>query len=104
MGGNWNATTSWAEVCRRAGGRRRYNAGRRFLRNVRRAEIFGRIAGKPWQSIWGLQAALARALGVSRSTICRDLRAMRDPAYRMPVLGTCPPHLAHLFEEGRVSG
>jgi hypothetical protein len=45
-------------------------------------------------------ALLARALGVSPATISRDLRALRDPAYRMPRLGTWPAHLAHLAEGG----
>lgn len=78
---------------------RGYHAVQKFLRNVRRAKLVCRLAGTAWLSArppYGVQAALARALGVSLATISRDLRALRDPAYRMPVLGTCPPHLAHL--------
>jgi hypothetical protein len=89
---------TWEAVCRRAGGRRRYNAGRRFLRNLRRAQIVSRLAGTSWlyaRPPHGLQAALARVLGVSPATISRDLRALRDPAYRMPQLGTWPAHLEY---------
>jgi len=101
MSGSWSASTSWDVVCRRNAGRRRYNAGRKFLRNVRRAKIVCRLTGTALlnpRQFHGLQAWLARELGVSPATISRDLRALRDPAYRMPVLGTCPPHLAHLLE------
>jgi hypothetical protein len=65
---------------------------------VRRAKIVGHLAGTGWLSSrppHGLQARLARELGVSRATISRDLRALRDPAYRMPRLGTGPPHLEY---------
>jgi len=42
----------------------------------RRVQIISRIAGKP--RVRGLQAALARVLGVSPSTISRDFRAFRN--------------------------
>ena len=97
MSGQWGILTTWDEVCRRNAGRRRYNAGRTFLRNVRRAKIVCQLAGTGLlqaRRLRGLQARLARELGVSPATICRDLRALRSPGYRMPVLGTCPAHLA----------
>src|SRR5689334_2397286 len=97
MSSQWGAPTTWDVVCRRNAGRRRYNAGRKFLRDLRRAQIVGRLAGIGLVNAGrhrGLQARLARELGVSPATISRDLRALRDPAYRMPVLGTGPPHLA----------
>jgi hypothetical protein len=97
-GGAWGAPTSWDVVCRRAAGRRRYNAGRRFLRNLRRAQIVCRLAGTGVPAsvggFRGIQARLAQELGVSPATISRDLRALRNPAYRMPRLGTWPAHLA----------
>jgi hypothetical protein len=93
----WGAPTSWEVVCRRSAGRRRYNAGRKFLRNLRRAKIFWRLAGtgalQDARRFRGVQALLARELGVSPATISRDLRALRDPAHQMPRLGTWPPHL-----------
>jgi hypothetical protein len=63
------------EVCRQAGGRRRYNAARKRAKQDRRTQILCRVR---WQDMrrWGIQAALARALGVSRATICRDFRAI----------------------------
>ena len=67
---------------------------------MRRAQIVCRLAGT---GFWtgpparGVQARLARDLGVSPATISRDLRVLRDPAHQMPRLGTCPPHLMHLF-------
>jgi hypothetical protein len=93
---DWTVPTAWDEVCRRAGGRRRYNAGRRFLRDERRARIVCRLAGTGLlyeRGRSGLQAVLARELRVSPSTISRDLRALRSPGYRMPVLGERPAHL-----------
>ena len=59
------------------GGRRRYNARRKELRRHRRAQIISRIVGVPLGT-WGLQAALAAVFGVSRSTICRDFKAIRN--------------------------
>jgi hypothetical protein len=97
---------SWEAVCRRAGGRRRYNAGRKFLRNVRRAQVFLRLLSAglwddpPQPLPCGFQAALAQMLGVSPATISRDVRALRSPGYRMPKLGTTPRHLAHLDQRG----
>jgi hypothetical protein len=78
MSTNWTAPTSWDAVCRRAAGRRRYNAARKELRNARRAEIICRAKGMSWWRLYGIQAALARELGVSRATISRDFRAFRN--------------------------
>jgi hypothetical protein len=77
MSGGWQNTTSWAEVCARAGGRKRYNAARKHRKQARRAEI---ICRTDWRhrDAWGLQAALAKALGVSKATICRDFKAIRN--------------------------
>jgi hypothetical protein len=74
---SWGAATDFDIVCRRAAGRRRYNAQRRAQKQYRRAQILCRTVGLP-RGTWGLQAALARALGVSPSTICRDMQAIRD--------------------------
>jgi hypothetical protein len=101
MGGTWGTPAGWDEVCRRAAGRRRYNHGRRFLRNVRRAQLLRWPAVLGPDQPRGLQAALARRLGVSPATVSRDLKAVRDPAHRWPVLGTVPAHLADSEELAR---
>jgi hypothetical protein len=59
------------------GGRRKYNAARKTHKQWRRAQIIVRTASMG-RDTWGLQAALAEALGVSRSTICRDFQAIRN--------------------------
>jgi hypothetical protein len=79
VSGTWGAPADFAEVCRRAGGRRRYNFWARERKRRRRVEIICRTVGVP-RGTWGLQAALARALGVSRATVCRDFQAIRDLA------------------------
>ena len=59
---------------RRAGGRRRYNAQRRAQCGARRRLVLRVLLqhGRPE----GLQTALAAQLGVSRATICRDVRVL----------------------------
>ena len=56
-------------IKRRAGGRRRYNAQRQRAQAVRRHTVAAMLADD-------FQADIARALGVSRSTICRDVHAI----------------------------
>jgi hypothetical protein len=75
MSGTWGALTDRDTVCRRAAGRRRYNAARKRRKQARRTEIILRTAGRYF---WGMQALLAAELGVSRATICRDFRAIRN--------------------------
>jgi hypothetical protein len=77
MSGTWGAAADFRAVCKRAGGRRRYNAERQNQQNWRRNMIIFWTAGLA-RSTWGLQAALARELGVSRATVCRDMAAIRD--------------------------
>ncbi len=69
---NWASPVPQAERNCRAGGRRRYNAERRRTADARRAELLRIIVengGLPKRC----GAAIARALGTSRATICRDL-------------------------------
>ena len=79
---------SWEAVCKRAGGRRHYNAVRQLQAAFRRqqvASLWRRMDGE-----WGSQARIARLLGVSESTISRDLAALRrqaDEAHRCPFCG-----------------
>jgi hypothetical protein len=71
-------------IYRRAGGRRRYNAARRRRRDERRRLVFQlheQLLNQcvlVLQSPWSIASIIARHLGVSRSTICRDLQAMPD--------------------------
>lgn len=52
-------------IIRRAGGRRRYNAERQRAQAIRRHQVAALLDDD-------FQADIARALNVSRSTICRD--------------------------------
>lgn len=82
----WGQPVSDSEAQRRAGGRRHYNAWRTGLKEYRRmllAQMFKDSA--PSFSLkrfpkkrhkWGFQAQAAQILGVSPSTICRDLKAI----------------------------
>jgi transcriptional regulator of acetoin/glycerol metabolism len=45
------------------------------LRRQRLVELL--VAQNDGPTDWGIQAKLARALGVHRSTVCRDLKAFR---------------------------
>jgi hypothetical protein len=74
----WNAPTSLSEVHRRAAGRRRYNAERRRAKQGRRIAVILRLANFPHPPPWGVQKALAEALGVSEATISRDFEAIRN--------------------------
>jgi hypothetical protein len=69
------------QVHRCAGGRRRYNAARRFAPNVRRLRVFelswslqeAELNAGMLPKRWGLASRIAAQLGVSRATVCRDL-------------------------------
>ncbi len=71
----WGDNTDFATVCRRAGGRRAYNCLRRFrqLRRRRRVEELRYDYG-PFAR--GVVTRIAKELGVSKSTISRDLQAI----------------------------
>jgi hypothetical protein len=82
----WNAETSDSEAARRAGGRRRYNQMRQAKAARRLGRIIDIMARNRWHSRqWGIRAKIARELGVSRATICRDLqhleRSLDSPSY-----------------------
>jgi hypothetical protein len=79
---DWGAATGWGTVCRRNAGRRHYNAVRSFRRAWRRAQVARLLlehaqAGAPPH---GLQARIARSLGVSEGTVSRDVRALLEEA------------------------
>jgi hypothetical protein len=97
----WSAPTTADEVARRAGGRKHYNSWRRWLAFCRRhTEVARRLFA---QGAWtrGVQARLARELGVSRATICRDVQyLLRQGHYPCPhcrALGRLPKSL-NLFD------
>jgi len=75
---DWGAPVSDQEAARRAGGRRHYNSWRAHCRLVRWGRLL-KLWGRPGIGWWhehGFQTRMARALGVSRSTVCRDLAAL----------------------------
>lgn len=83
---NWGARVSRDEMQRRAAGRRRYNAVRRFRRTLRRAEVAERLA-RCGGLRRGVLARIAAELGVHRSTVSRDLAALVAELHQT---GVCP--------------
>lgn len=79
----WARETQMSVVSRRAGGRRRHNALRQFRAEYRRTllvreiERAGGIAHR-------IQAQIAKTLGVSESTISRDIKRV------FRTLSVCP--------------
>jgi len=65
------------EVCRRAAGRRRYHATRQKKQFERQMKVLGELERADWEN-YGMGRMLARKLGVSEPTICRDIRHLRD--------------------------
>jgi hypothetical protein len=79
---NWSAPTDWQTVCRRAYGRRRFNAWRTFLANDRRRQVLELLLELGGLER-GAQSRVAEALGVHRSTISKDLKHL------MPLATPC---------------
>jgi hypothetical protein len=114
----WGSPTSPDVVARRAAGRRRYNAVRQLLAAERRAlvarlalELSGSYAKhdcatRPiggWIG-WGLQAEIARRLGVHRSTVSRDLqRSLREVLALRPCPGCGRETLAWRLRDSTLS-
>jgi DNA invertase Pin-like site-specific DNA recombinase len=73
---NWSEQTDSLTASRRAAGRRHYNARRQFCAERRRLAVSKLALRIGWRR--GYQTEIARKLGVSRSTICRDLRTMHQ--------------------------
>jgi hypothetical protein len=88
---DWGAATDWETVCRRNAGRRRYNAVRGFRRALRRAQVARLLLkyGRDGLARHGLQARVARELGVSPGTICRDVQAMMEDSRRARACPAC---------------
>lgn len=70
---SWSNAKPFSEVCRRAGGRRAYNALRRDLAVCRRADVMNLLLKYGYRR--GVQARIAAVLGVSEATISRDVKA-----------------------------
>lgn len=70
---SWSHPTNADEVARRAGGRRLYNSVRQLQANLRRFEVAEMMLGYDVDE-HGTQAKVARRLGVSQSTIGRDVK------------------------------
>jgi hypothetical protein len=70
----WGAPVPFTEACRRAGGRRHYNAWRKIIVEYRRVQV-SRLLRRHGLA-HGAQAHIARALGVHPSTISRDVSAL----------------------------
>jgi DeoR/GlpR family transcriptional regulator of sugar metabolism len=63
---------NWDAICRRAGGRRRYNAQRRFNAEMRQLEV-AQLIDRYGLLERGVQKRIADELGVSEATISRDV-------------------------------
>jgi hypothetical protein len=83
---------SWDEACRRASGRRHYNAVRQSKAEARRRtlvrmwramndgplRVWSKQFDDPWMRVHGFQVAAAELLGVHPSTICRDVQVILE--------------------------
>ncbi|HEY7309551.1 MAG TPA: hypothetical protein VH643_09350 [Gemmataceae bacterium] len=69
----WFETIDTGTAYRRAGGRSHYNSVRRFQAAIRRRELARLLCVQGGLTARGMQTRLARQLGVSRSTVCRDV-------------------------------
>jgi hypothetical protein len=96
----WREPVSDYEAARRAGGRRRYNAWRKFRADFRRMELARLLCVQGGLSFWRSGAALARRLGVSRATICRDRQVLLRSTYPCAHCGAAviPPGLVQDYQ------
>jgi hypothetical protein len=85
----WSQPTSFNEVCRRAGGRRAYNALRRDRRLFRRVDVMRLLREYGYRR--GVQARIATVLGVSEATISRDVKATLYAPHVCSVCGSYRP-------------
>ena len=76
---NWSEKTDARTAARRAGGRRRYN----LLRQIEASDRLGEVMRLQFHFgiARGSQTLIAKSLGVSRSTICRDFKKLNETFY-----------------------
>ena len=67
--------SEWDAICRRAGGRRRYNQARQWAAEMRLSQVAKLLNEVPHER--GYQTRIAKRLGVSRSTVCRDMARLK---------------------------
>jgi DNA-binding NarL/FixJ family response regulator len=70
----WSALTTAEQAHARAAGRRHYNVVRQLYATLRRAEVARLLRAYGYD--WGVQARIARQLGVSQATVSRDVAAI----------------------------
>src|SRR5262245_33740797 len=100
------ATMEASAIYRRAGARRHHNAVRRLKQTARRAEVMRLLSCQGALFRHGIQAELARALSVARSTICRDIAYLLRLGYPCPSCGayTQPPKPLLVDDDGDSDG
>jgi hypothetical protein len=108
---SWSKPVSDSEAARRAAGRRHYNSVRQDRADFRRKEIIkewtnGEVSGVFDLAEWGGHKRLAEKLGVSQSTLTRDLAAIRhDLGWEMcpTCTGRVPTHRYEtLVHQGKI--
>jgi len=72
---SWTTSTSCSEAHRRAGGRRAYNKHRQFIALMRRHLVLDIAIELNWRHGW--QKVASERLGVERTTIWRDMQAIK---------------------------
>jgi hypothetical protein len=82
---DWSAPVSDEVAAARAAGRRHYNAVRHLQAELRRGQVLELLMEHGFFSR-GIQRRIARHLGVSRATICKDVRAILEEGRLHP----CP--------------
>jgi hypothetical protein len=87
---SWSATTDWETVCKRSAGRRRYNAWRTFKKEYRRKQVAELLAQYGLLD-HGVQARMARELGVHKSVISRDVQFLLTQRVECPCCGSLVP-------------
>ena len=70
----WSEHVRFDEACRRANGRRHYNVQSQLKAEQRRGRVAELLTVYGYG--YGAQAAIARRLGVHRSTVCRDVHEL----------------------------
>ena len=73
---NWSRKVPNAVAIARSGGRKKYNAMRQFEASLRQIKVAQMMNTNGWRK--GTQRQIARQLGVSDSTISRDVKVILE--------------------------